>query len=111
MIKHIVMLDLPDDYDREELADIMKDLDGLRSSILGFRRLEHGPNKDFEGMSQNCAYAFICHFADEETSRRYIVDPGHNALGQRLVNMCKGGVKGITVVDMDLTLPTRIAAE
>lgn len=100
MIKHIVLLDLPPEYDREELAEIMAGIDGLQDSIAGFTHFEHGLNKDFEGMSVNCAYAFICHFADEDTSQEYIIDPGHNAYGQRLVNICRGGVAGISVIDM-----------
>lgn len=100
MIKHIVLLDLPKRYSRVELAEIMDGIDGLRETIAGFTHFEHGQNRDFEGMSKNCAYAFICHFANEDTSRQYIIDPGHNALGQRLVEMCKGGSKGIIVIDL-----------
>ena len=103
MIKHIVTLDLQADHDRAELADIMAGIDGLRETIYGFKHFEHGPNKDFEGMSPHCTYGFICHFMNEATSRRYIVDPGHNELGQRLVNLCNGGVKGITVVDLAMS--------
>ena len=104
MIKHIVLLDLPPDYDRAELAVIMEGLDRLRETIAGFTGFEHGPNQDFEGMSPHCAYAFICDFANEDTSQRYIIDPDHKALGQRLVGLCHGGPKGITVVDMAVTV-------
>ncbi|MEL6684196.1 MAG: Dabb family protein [Pseudomonadota bacterium] len=103
MIKHIVTLDLLPDYDQDELADIMTGIDGLRATISGFKHFEHGPNKDFEGMSPHCTYGFICQFQDEAASRSYIVDSDHNELGQRLVNMCNGGVKGITVVDLAIT--------
>lgn len=102
MIRHIVLLDLPADYDRSELAAIIAGLDDLRGKITGFTHFEHGPNRDFEGMSENCAYGFICHFVDEDTSQVYIVDPDHGALGKRLVNLCSGGVDGITVVDLAL---------
>ena len=102
MIRHIVLLDLPPNYDRIELAEVMAGINDLQGAIAGFTHFEHGPNKDFEGMSKDCAYSFTCHFDNEDTSREYIVNPGHNALGQRLVNLCNGGVKGITVVDMAL---------
>jgi len=103
MIKHIVLLDLQPDHDPEELIAIMVGLDDLHHRFDGFQFFEHGPNKDFEGMSQDCAYAFVCHFADEDTSRRYIVNPEHNELGQRLVSICRNGVKGISVIDMAVT--------
>lgn len=103
MIKHIVMLDLETNYEAAELAEVMTGIDELRSEISGFTHFEHGPNKDFEGMSKHCAYGFICHFANEDTSRAYIISPGHHALGQRIVALCKGGVAGITVVDLALS--------
>ncbi len=102
MIRHIVMLDLPSDYDRDTLADIMAQIETLKQKIPGFTHFEHGPNRDYEGMSPNCAYAFVCHFENEDTSRAYIIDPDHHKFGQRLVDMCNGGVAGITVVDMAL---------
>ncbi len=100
MIKHIVLLDLPESYDANELVAIMDGLAGLRDVIDGFFDFSHGPNKDFEGASLNCAYAFVCDFADETTSRVYLANATHAALGGRLVAMCNGGADGITVIDM-----------
>ncbi|MDP5086306.1 MAG: Dabb family protein [Yoonia sp.] len=100
MIKHIVLLDLPAGHDSAELGAIMTGLDDLRGRIPGFTGFEHGPNRDFEGMSPRCAYSFLCHFEDETTSRAYLVHPTHIDLGQRLAALCKGGAAGITVVDM-----------
>lgn len=102
MIKHIVLFDLKPGYDPEELASIIYGIQDLRKTISGFTHFEHGINKDFEGMSENYSHVFICHFANEDTSRAYIVDPDHHALGQRLVNICRGGMKGISVIDMAL---------
>lgn len=100
MIRHIVLLDLPQDHDAGALARVMDGLDRLRSSIPGYVGFAHGPNKDFEAMSAHCAYAFTCDFADEATSLAYIANEAHRALGAQLVAMCRGGAKGITVVDM-----------
>ncbi|PUB14812.1 Dabb family protein [Yoonia sediminilitoris] len=101
MIKHIVTLDLLPDHDTAELQAVMTGLDELRSQLDGFVGFDHGPNRDFEGMSPGCDYGFICEFANEDTSRAYIVHPVHAALGRRLVALCNGGVTGITVVDLD----------
>lgn len=100
MIKHIVLFDLLADHDREEFDSIVEGVHELGETIAGFTHFEHGTNKDFGGMSAQFNYVFICHFVDEDTSRAYLVDPGHNALGQRLVNLCRGGVNGITIIDM-----------
>ena len=102
MIRHIALLDLPDDHDRAELGAVMAALDGLRGRIAGFSGFAHGPNRDFEGLSPNCAYAFSCDFDGPDTAHAYLNDPDHQALGVRLVALCHGGAKGITVVDMEL---------
>ena len=103
MIRHIVMLNLADDHDPQELAAVMAGLDGLRDQIAGYRAFAHGPNRDFEGMSPDCAYAFSCDFDGPETSQAYLVNADHQALGARLVAMCKGGAAGITVVDIEVS--------
>ena len=98
MIKHIVMLNLPADHDTEELADIMVGLSEL--PLAGLEGFEHGPNRDFEAMSQDYPYGFICTFADEAALHRYANDPNHQALGGRLVALCNGGADGIMVMDL-----------
>jgi hypothetical protein len=102
MIKHIVLLDLLSNYSKAELRAIMKGFVTLKAKLHGFTHFEHGPNRDFEGMSPGAPYGFICHFANEDTSRTYIIDPDHHALGQRLGVLCKGGIDGITVIDLEL---------
>ena len=102
MIKHVVMLNLAPDHDPEELNTVMIGLDNLRHSVAGFTHFEHGKNRDFENMSPHCSYLFICHFDGEDTSRAYLVNKDHQALGKRLVGLCKGGVSGVTVVDLEV---------
>lgn len=102
MIQHIVLLDLPDGYGADELADIMDGLAALGSEIAGFNGFVHGVNRDFESMSPDCAYGFICQFADQETSMAYLQNAKHQALGARLVGLCRGGVQGITVIDLSV---------
>jgi hypothetical protein len=107
MMKHVVLLDLPEDYDEEELFNIMLGIGDLIQVIPGFTKFEHGPNRDFEAMSKPHGYGFICHFDDEDTAHQYIAHSGHIAMGKRLVEMCNGGIDGITVIDLDVaTLDT-----
>ena len=102
MIRHIVLLDLAAGHDAAELADVMAGLDALRGSVAGFLSFSHGPNRDFEGKSPDCAYAFTCDFEDAAVSAAYLADPVHQALGARLVALCSRGADGITVIDMEL---------
>lgn len=100
MIRHIVMLNLPEGHNAAELEDVM---DGLsRLNIAGFEGFEHGPNRDFESKSQDYPYGFICHFSDAAALERYAMDPNHQALGGRLVALCNGGANGIMVMDLDV---------
>lgn len=101
MIRHIVLLDLPEGYDTKELGTVMDGLAALQGQIAGFTAFAHGPNRDFETMSPYCAYAFTCDFDSAETSHAYLANSDHQALGARLVALCRGGAAGITVIDME----------
>ena len=99
MIQHIVMLALPQDHDAAELQAVM---DGLAALDLpGFMGFSHGPNIDLEDKTPNYPYGFICTFADRAALETYAADPGHRALGARLVALCGGG-DGIMVMDLDV---------
>lgn len=100
VIKHIVMLHLREGYDAALLQSLMSGLSVLR--IAGFTSFKHGPNRDIEGKSANYPYGFIATFDDLSALHRYAVDPSHQALGARLVEMCEDGHNGIMVMDIDV---------
>ncbi len=90
MIQHIVMMTLAENADAEELASVMEGLAALE--LPGFVGFEHGPNLDFEKLSQSYPYGFICSFEDSEALQIYADDPRHKALGSRLIALCTDGV-------------------
>ncbi|SLN44970.1 Dabb family protein [Roseisalinus antarcticus] len=99
MIVHVVLLRLARGWDAAELADVMDGLGVLSlPGLLGFR---HGPNLDAERKSPQFPYGFVVDFADRAALDRYAADPGHQALGARLVALCEGGGDGIFVADLD----------
>lgn len=100
MIQHIVMLSLKDDASEAELASVMAGLAALGATLEGFEGFQHGPNHDFEQKTQDYPYGFICAFADKAALDIYANNPDHQALGGRLVAMCKGGGDGIMVMDI-----------
>lgn len=101
MIRHIVLLDLPDDHDTDELLDIMDQLATLVDHLPGFTGFEHGPNRDFEQKSARYPYGFIGTFTDAKALETYAKDAQHSALGARLVAMCRDGADGIMVIDLE----------
>ncbi len=103
MIRHIVLLALPDDHDAGELAQIMDRLAALVGHLPGFIGFDHGPNRDFEDKSAQYPYGFIGTFTDTEALNTYAGDARHSALGARLVALCNGGADGIMVIDLEMT--------
>ena len=97
MIQHIVMLALPEGYDAAELAAVMEGLAAL--DLPGFTGFQHGSNIDLENKTPDYPYGFICTFTDQTALETYAADPGHQALGGRLVALCGGG-DGIMVMDL-----------
>ncbi|MBV2358921.1 Dabb family protein [Thalassococcus sp. CAU 1522] len=95
------MLRLRADADVDELHAVMAGLDALRAQIDGFTGFSHGPNRDMELKSSAWPHGFIADFADAAALARYAADPGHRALGARLVALCEGGGDGIMVYDLE----------
>lgn len=104
MIAHLVAF-APDPNRPDDLAAVMAGLSGLIGQIDGFVAFTHGPNIDLERKSQGYPYGFVCTFADRAALERYAADPRHQALGGRLVALCKDGVDGITVFDIEERAP------
>ncbi|MCT8159472.1 Dabb family protein [Pseudoruegeria sp. SHC-113] len=101
MIAHCVFLDLRADADTNELAEVLAWLDALRGEIDGYDGFEAGPNRDYELKTPQYPWGFICRFRDAAALQVYAQDPGHKALGARLVAMCNGGADGILVFDLE----------
>ena len=101
MIRHIVLLRLPDSYDADERDSIMRELNSLQKSIEGFEAFEHGPNLDFENKLPDHPYGFVCSFRDTEAVKVYAADENHAKLGERLIALC-GGSAGILVIDLEV---------
>lgn len=99
MIVHTVLCALRPDHDPAELVAVMAGLAGL--DLPGFVGFHHGPNIDAEGRTPGYPYGFVGLFTDRAALDRYAADPGHRALGGRLVALCAGGGAGILVSDID----------
>ena len=101
MIRHIVLCDLPDSHSAAELQAVMAGLASLQGRLSGFEAFACGPNRDYENMSPQHRFGFTCDFTDQAALRTYLADPDHQALGARLVALCRGGRAGLVVVDLD----------
>ena len=99
MIRHCVMLRLPDDYDRDELDLVMQGLDAIAMRLVGCCGFLSGVNIDLEHKSPDLPFGFTLDFDDVAALQRYAADEEHIALGGRLVRLC-GGADNIVVFDL-----------
>ena len=99
MIRHCVMLKLPQDHDQVELTEVMQGLGRVAKRLPGCMGFLSGNNIDLEGKSPDFPFGFTLDFESEEALRLYAQDSEHAALGQRLVGLCGGG-SNILVFDL-----------
>lgn len=104
MIRHCVFLNLAKGGAVGPLAQVMEGLQALVDELDGCDGFHHGPNRDYEGKSQDYAYGFVFDATDQRALLRYAEDPTHRALGARLAALCVGGAEGIVVFDIDTGL-------
>ncbi|WP_133488224.1 Dabb family protein [Aliiroseovarius marinus] len=101
MIIHCVFCQFRSDADPAETAEVLRDLAELCTDLPGVLSFEHGPNRDFEQKSQAFNAGFVIRFADQSALQHYADHPKHQALGQRLCQLCVGGADGIIVFDLE----------
>jgi len=101
MIRHCVFLRLKSKADTAELDKIMLDLEDLVRRLDGCSGFRAGPNRDYEGKSADYPYGFTLDAENAKALAAYAVDPEHQALGARLVDLCEGGADGIVVYDLE----------
>ena len=99
MIRHCVMLQLPERYDRSELTSVMNGLAMVAERLDGCSGFVAGENRDYEDKSPEYPYGFTIDFDNATALSGYAKDPEHRALGQRLVTLCEGAER-ITVFDI-----------
>lgn len=83
------------------VEEAMRLLSGLVGMIDGMVDFACGPNRDFECKSRDYQFGFVITFEDREAHVAYERHPDHVKAGEKLVAACKGGHKGIFVVDLE----------
>ncbi len=102
MIRHFVMMRFRDDVSSQTKAEIYAGLDKLKERLSGMVAFHAGPNVSPETpVIHGNNDAFWVDFADAAARDAYLVDEKHQELGARIVSLTKGGVDGVTVVDLE----------
>jgi len=103
MIRHCVMLNLRENAQASELGAVMQGLDDLVDRLADCSGFCAGPNRDYELKSADFDYGFTLDASSPKALAAYAGHPEHQALGARLVALCKGGADGIVVFDIEVS--------
>lgn len=101
MILHCVFCSFRDDVSPALRSQIFRELSTFSQTLDGVIAFDSGPNRDFEGKSQEYSDGFVIRFVDRNALERYAAHPKHLELGRRLCGLCNGGPDGIVVFDLD----------
>ncbi len=77
-------------------------LEAFSQTLTGVLSFDHGPNRDFENLSQSITHGFVIQFETREALAAYADHSKHKALGTQLVATCLGGKDGLMVVDLEV---------
>ena len=102
MIRHCVMLILRENAQASELGAVMQGLGDLVDRLADCSGFCAGPNRDYELKSADFDYGFTLDASSPKALAAYAGHPEHQALGARLVALCKGGADGIVVFDIEV---------
>ena len=90
-IHHIVLVKFPA-HKFQRLADLMADLEKLRTRLPGFLSLCGGPYASPEGLNQGYTHGLLMTFADAATRDRYLTHPDHDKIKQAFLPDLEGVV-------------------
>ncbi len=103
MIRHCVMLNLHENAVASELEAVMQGLGKLVDRLADCSGFCAGPNRDYEMKSADFDFGFTLDASSPKALAAYAKHPEHQALGARLVALCKGEADGIVVFDIEVS--------
>ena len=96
MIKHVVLLRAG-----AAVEPVLKELEAFCQGFAGVVSMEFGKNVSIEPqVNHGYNVGFIVEFADAAARDRYVDDPGHKAIGAKLVAACPSGLADVLVFDL-----------
>jgi hypothetical protein len=103
MIRHIVAIRFREGVPEQEKAGYYAALQGLSVHLPGIMEFRSFANVSPEdAVVHGFRDLFWIDFQNAQARDAYLVDPGHQAIGARLVAAAEGGVDGIQVLDIVL---------
>jgi hypothetical protein len=100
--KHIVLLRLPPQTAREEIAAIFEAIDELQNQIPGIVDITSGTYESPEGLNQGYTHAFVVTFADSTSRDLYLEHPAHEPVKQMIVDAIGGDLGNVLAFDFKM---------
>lgn len=101
MIRHIVLVRFRDDVSETDISAIFAELHEIEGRLPGLRSISSGRSESPEKMERGYMHGFIADFDDWEALEVYQRDPGHQAVGSKLVAHAQSGKDGILCFDFE----------
>jgi hypothetical protein len=106
MIRHIVLLKFRKDVTPDAIAALFAELHGIEGKVAGLISITSGFSESPEQMERGYMHGFVADFEDWGALQTYQDHPAHKALGANLVAATVGGIDGILVFDLPVTVGT-----
>jgi hypothetical protein len=94
-IRHVVCFKFKDDADPTKIRKVEKEFAALKGKIKGILSLEWGGNNSPEGLNKGFTHCFIVTFDREESRKKYLPHPDHQAF----VSILKPILEDVFVID------------
>ncbi len=104
MIRHIVLIRFQPEVSEGQIAALFTELEEIRAQVPGILAITAGRSESPEKIERGYHHGFVVDFADWAALAAYQAHPDHQALGAKLVENAIGGLDGILVFDLPVSL-------
>lgn len=104
MIRHIVLIRFKPEVSEAQSTALFAELAAIRAQVPGILAITAGRSESPEKIERGYHHGFVIDFADWDALAAYQTHPDHQALGAKLVENAIGGLDGILVFDLPVSL-------
>ncbi len=104
MIRHIVLVRFRENVTEAVIAAIFADLQAINAVLPGVLTITCGRSESPEMMERGYMHGFVVDFASWAALDAYQNHPDHKRVGAALVAAAVGGIDGILVFDLAVTI-------
>ncbi len=104
MIRHIVLVRFRADVTEATISAIFADLHAIKAVLPGVLAITSGRSESPEQMERGYMHGFVADFTDWAALEAYQNHSDHKRVGAALVGNAVGGIDGILVFDLPVSI-------